>query len=43
MTDYVAPLAEMRFVLDETVGLDAIAKLPGFEDATAELVEQVLA
>jgi alkylation response protein AidB-like acyl-CoA dehydrogenase len=43
MTDYVAPLAEMRFALDETVGLDAIAKLPGFEDATAELVEQVLA
>jgi alkylation response protein AidB-like acyl-CoA dehydrogenase len=42
MTDYVAPLPEMRFVLEETAGLDAIAKLPGFEDATPELVEQVL-
>jgi 3-(methylsulfanyl)propanoyl-CoA dehydrogenase len=42
MTDYVAPLSEMRFVLDETAGLDAIARLPGFEDATPELVDQVL-
>jgi alkylation response protein AidB-like acyl-CoA dehydrogenase len=42
MTDYAAPLAEMRFVLEEIAGLDTIAKLPGFEDATPELVEQVL-
>jgi alkylation response protein AidB-like acyl-CoA dehydrogenase len=32
----------MRFVLDEIAGLDAIAKLPGYEDATPELVDQVL-
>jgi len=42
MTDYVAPLCEMRFVLDEIAGLDAIAGLPGYEDATPELVDQVL-
>jgi alkylation response protein AidB-like acyl-CoA dehydrogenase len=42
MTDYVAPLSEMRFVLDEIAGLDAVAKLPGYEDATPELVDQVL-
>jgi alkylation response protein AidB-like acyl-CoA dehydrogenase len=42
MTEYVAPLSEMRFVLDEIAGLDAIANLPGYEDATPELVDQVL-
>ncbi len=42
MSDYAAPLADMRFVLHELVGLEAVARLPGYEDATAELVDQVL-
>ena len=37
MTAYAAPLPEMRFVLREIAGLDEIARLPGFEDATPEL------
>jgi acyl-CoA dehydrogenase len=32
----------MQFVINEIAGLDEIASLPGFEDATADLVEAVL-
>ena len=42
MSEYVAPLKDMMFVLNELAGLGEIAKLPGCEDATPELVEQVL-
>jgi alkylation response protein AidB-like acyl-CoA dehydrogenase len=42
MSDYVAPLKDMRFVLKELAGLDQVAKLPGCEDASAELVDQIL-
>ena len=42
MTDYAAPLADMRFVLHELVGLEAITQLPGYDDATPDLVDQVL-
>ena len=43
MSDYVAPLKDMQFVLKELAGLDQVAKLPGCEDASAELVDQILA
>jgi alkylation response protein AidB-like acyl-CoA dehydrogenase len=43
MTDYRAPIADMRFVLEEVAGLAAIAELPGYQDATPELAEAVLA
>ena len=42
MSAYVAPLQDMRFVLKELAGLDQVAKLPGCEDASAELVDQIL-
>jgi len=42
MTAYQAPLEEMRFVLNELAGLDEIAALPGFEDATPELIDAIL-
>jgi acyl-CoA dehydrogenase len=32
----------MQFVLKELAGLEQVAKLPGCEDASAELVDQVL-
>jgi alkylation response protein AidB-like acyl-CoA dehydrogenase len=32
MSSYQAPLRDMQFVLHELAGLEAIAKLPGFED-----------
>src|SRR3972149_4373302 len=42
MSDYVAPLKDMQFVLQELAGLDEVAKLPGCEDVSVELVEQIL-
>ena len=42
MTEFTPPLREIRFVLRDLVGLDGIAALPGFEDATPDLVDAVL-
>src|ERR1700730_14166504 len=42
MTPYLAPLRDMHFVMRELAGLDALSSLPGYEDATPELVEAVL-
>ena len=39
---YVAPLEEMRFVLDRLAGLPEIVALPGFEDAQPDVVEAIL-
>src|SRR4029078_5919768 len=42
MSAYVAPLKDMRFVLNDLAGLGEVAKLPGFEDATQDTVDAVL-
>ena len=42
MNPYRAPLAEMQFVMTELAGLEGIATLPGFEEATADTVAAVL-
>jgi alkylation response protein AidB-like acyl-CoA dehydrogenase len=42
MSEYTAPLADMRFVLRELADLDAVSQLPGCEDATPDLVDAVL-
>ncbi|MBL8480590.1 MAG: acyl-CoA dehydrogenase N-terminal domain-containing protein, partial [Rhodocyclaceae bacterium] len=42
MSDYAAPLLDMRFALHDLAGLDRIAELPGCEDATPELVDAIL-
>ena len=42
MSTYVAPLKDMRFVLKELAGLEAIGKLPGCEEATPETVDAIL-
>ncbi|HET6953840.1 MAG TPA: acyl-CoA dehydrogenase [Acidimicrobiales bacterium] len=42
MSDYSAPLADMRFVLENIVDLPALATLPGFEHADPETVYGVL-
>ena len=42
MTDYSAPLADMRFVLENIVDLPALASLAGFEHAEPEMVYGVL-
>ena len=42
MTDYVAPLSDMRFVIERMAPLAAVTTLPGFGDATPDLVDAVL-
>jgi alkylation response protein AidB-like acyl-CoA dehydrogenase len=42
MTEYRAPLRDMRFVLEELAGLEAISALPGCADANPETVGAVL-
>lgn len=42
MTSYAAPIQDMRFVLSRLVGLDRLAELPGYEEATPELVDAIL-
>ena len=42
MSAYAAPLRDMRFVLNELAGLAEVAKLPGYEDATSDVVDAIL-
>jgi len=42
MSQYRAPLAEMRFVMNELAGLGEVARLAGFEEATPDTVEAIL-
>ncbi len=42
MTSYAAPLADMRFVIHELAGLEAVAALPGYGEATPDLVDAIL-
>jgi acyl-CoA dehydrogenase len=39
---YTAPLNDMQFVMEELAGLDAISKLPAFQEATPDLVAAIL-
>src|SRR5882672_5385456 len=39
---YAAPLADMRFVLEEVAQLDQLATLPGYEAASPDLTEAIL-
>jgi len=43
MSDYTAPLADIRFALKEIAGLSELASLPGAEQAAPDLVDLVLA
>jgi alkylation response protein AidB-like acyl-CoA dehydrogenase len=42
MTTYSAPLRDMRFVLHELLEIGELATLPGYEDATPDLIDAVL-
>lgn len=43
MPTYTAPVDDTRFVLEHLADLQGLAALPGFDEATPELVESVLA
>jgi 3-(methylthio)propanoyl-CoA dehydrogenase len=42
MSTYRAPLAEIQFVLTELAGIDQVASLPGFEEASHDVVAAIL-
>src|SRR5260370_37954572 len=42
MPTYRAPIRDMQFVINELAGLQSLAALPGYEEATPELAEAVL-
>jgi alkylation response protein AidB-like acyl-CoA dehydrogenase len=42
MSDYRAPIKDMRFVMDELAGLPAISQLPGYEEATPDVADAIL-
>jgi len=42
MSEYVAPLRDMQFVIKELGALDLVGRLPGCEEVTPDLVDAVL-
>jgi alkylation response protein AidB-like acyl-CoA dehydrogenase len=42
MSSYVAPIKDMRFVMQELAGLDEVAALPGCEELSADVVDAIL-
>ena len=42
MTDYTPPLRDLQFVLDELVGMDALATLPGWAEVGSDDVAAIL-
>jgi alkylation response protein AidB-like acyl-CoA dehydrogenase len=42
MATYKAPLRDMRFVLHELLGTEQVAALPGYEEATADVIDAIL-
>lgn len=42
MSEYRAPIRDMKFVLKELAGLDELVQLPGCEEATADVVDAIL-
>ena len=43
MSEYVAPLRDLKFALEELADLEGVRALPGYEEATPDLVDAVLA
>ncbi|WP_114087122.1 acyl-CoA dehydrogenase [Thalassospira profundimaris] len=42
MTDYSPPIDDIRFILRHVIGLDHIADIPAFADATPETIDAIL-
>ncbi|BAL24822.1 acyl-CoA dehydrogenase N-terminal domain-containing protein [Azoarcus sp. KH32C] len=42
MSHYAAPIQAMRFIIEDGVGIDGIATLPGYEDASPDVAAAIL-
>jgi alkylation response protein AidB-like acyl-CoA dehydrogenase len=42
MSEYKAPVADMRFVMHEIAGLEKIGALPGYQDASEDVIDAAL-
>ena len=42
MSEYAAPLKDIRFVMQELAGLDQIVTLPGCEEASSDVIDAIL-
>ena len=42
MSEYLAPLKDIRFVMQDLAGLDQVVSLPGCEEATPDVVDAIL-
>lgn len=42
MSEYVAPLKDMRFAMQHLAGLEQIVNLPGCEEASPDVVDAIL-
>ncbi len=42
MSEYVAPLKDIRFVMQELAGLDQVVALPGCEEASPDVIDAIL-
>ena len=42
MTVYNAPIEDMKFLLNDVLDIESIAQLPGYEEATPDMVEAIL-
>ena len=42
MTPYAPPLTDMRFTMNDVIGLESLTRLPGFDAMEASLSDQIL-
>ena len=42
MTVYNAPVDDMKFLLNNVLGMESIAQLPGYEEATPDMVDAII-